>query len=254
MGKEERSKSEEREKEYSDINGGQHIGNNYKNRGDVSKDGIEIELKFLSKGKGTLANISQNALTRQGIIIADDWSTFRRNKFNIERDKVLSKYLNIHKTIEKAGRYVKEHDPSCKRKVIQLAKEDRLEYIKYISQKEINKDRLAKFTILLIIGFHTEELISKYIDSTIERIKELRHGYQIIYIYKDGTQKIENIDSILERFKDPSKFTINFKKCKQQNITIEYDQVTILQIAFHWKNVFQGISTPCLNIFPEDLM
>ena len=37
----------------------------------------------------------------------------------------------------------------------------------------------------------------------------------------------------------------------QTNCIIQSGVKNILRVVFHWKNKFQGIQTPCLNIFKE---
>ena len=72
-------------KKYPTIISAVHIGNSYDSRGDIKlklpkKETRYIELKFLDSGKGTLANISQDALTKLGIFNTISWSEFRKQK------------------------------------------------------------------------------------------------------------------------------------------------------------------------------
>uniref|UniRef100_A0A6C0LMR7 Uncharacterized protein n=1 Tax=viral metagenome TaxID=1070528 RepID=A0A6C0LMR7_9ZZZZ len=249
MGVHERAKSEEREIEYAFINDCKHTGNNYGGRGDVEKNGEEIELKFLSKGKGTLANTTGDLLTKNRIFSCDSWSDYRKKNFEPEREKIISPYRKDHNNLDNIGYHIKANNPKDKKAIMKLAKEDKLGYIKYLSENKFNNERLAKLTLLLIIGFHTEESILSHIDKSFDEIKELKKGYEIIYKYPDGKEVKEDLDKIIKEAQDINKFSIDYKKCKQQNIEILYDSKKILKLAFHWKNIFQGIKTPCLNVF-----
>jgi len=46
----------------------------------------------------------------------------------------------------------------------------------------------------------------------------------------------------------------------ETNVVVEFkdpdtgDWEKLLRIVLHWKNVFQGIATPCLNIFDEGIL
>ena len=69
---------------YKNIKKAVAVGNTYNSPGDVilhfnNGDKRYLELKFLEKsGYGTLANISQDALTLLGIYNCESWSCFRK--------------------------------------------------------------------------------------------------------------------------------------------------------------------------------
>ena len=253
MGKAERAESQSREEEYAINEGGTHNGNDYSTRGDVIlPNGTEVELKYLKSGKGTLGNITQDAFTIYDIFDCLSWSVQRKESGYNEQRKDILKIYNP-KVSDKDGtsivNSIKDIKDEDKEKIINLANKNKIEYIKLLSKSNYNKEKLAKFVMLMIGGFHTIKMIKANMDKSIDDIKNIATDkYKIVYIYPDGNKE-EDIKKIMDIFEDIDKFNIDFKECKQQNIVIRYDKIPILQVVFHWKNKFQGIKTPCLNVF-----
>ncbi len=260
-----------------------HIGNTYGTSiGDIKlidDSDKYLELKFLKSGSGTRANISQDALTKNLLFSSDvkSWNKYRvENNFQIEVLSILKIYRNYKKdisqlknnnsTISKLGAILKkeaETDQDAKKlkeEIEALARIDKLRYIKYLSQQNYIKDNVKKFTILLLMGRHTEESLNEFKDLNLKQTLELiPDNYEIVYIYKNkikkDTYKIEKIFNFINRVED---YDVRIScPIEQSNLTIDFKKgdhwYKTLRFAFHWKNKFQGIETPCLNVFDENL-
>lgn len=133
--------------------------------------------------------------------------------------------------------------------IIKKDANEKRDYIEYLSKKKINKTNLKRFAILILTGNHTKESFIKYADTNPNNLKP-KGNYAVIYIYDNNNMYIENIEPIINNIiKD--NIDIEFLK-GQTNIKIfTGNKFYILRIVFHWKNKFQGIQTPCLNIFDD---
>jgi hypothetical protein len=120
-------------------------------------------------------------------------------------------------------------------------------YINYLKNQEYNKLNLKKFVLLLLFGRHTEQMIMEGMKNSINKILNKKAKYEIYYIYDSKVieknyseiKKILNEDLEIEFGSEETNIIIRTTKTK----------TNIIRIVFHWKNVFQGIKTPCLNIF-----
>ena len=113
---------------------------------------------------------------------------------------------------------------------------------------------IKRFFILLEMGIHKDEEIRDLIvkDDFFQEIQNL-YVYYVNYDGKGILIRKEDIGNKIQReIKKFSDFKIIFPKlkthCKIISITKKGD-IPLLQIVYHWKNVSQGIKTPCLNIF-----
>lgn len=267
-------------KDYFNITYAKHLGNDYTTIGDISfiSDGQEviIEVKMSDKkfGLGTKANISQNALTENKLFEGgvDSWSEFRNKK---QHDLWVMKYLgefkqypnkiagieNVQKNREEKARYlrrVKKRNKAAAKILGDIQKYDREEkeeYLLYLSKQKQVPENTRRFLSLIILGIHKKEEMSALINSDvfIEKAQKLilyygnLSGGEIVVSAQDvgGTLK-----KILFRFKY---FKINFSPdithCKLAGVDDKKNITPLLQIVLHWKNIAQGIKTPCLNIF-----
>jgi hypothetical protein len=271
------------------------IGNSYKFPGDIMvnfRNGVQkyIELKFLKeRGVGTLANISQDALTLLGIYNCQSWSSFRKETKH--RDKVI-KFLNKFKypfgkillsdpnsKIYKAASYLKEIikagnlnvEGVCKKylespkssknqkiasniilEVIKMDKSSRREYLSILKKSNLNKDRLKKFVFLLLTGDHTQKILNTEINKDFSFLKRNINDYEIYYLYKK-TQEIKkenNLDTLYKIFN--KNIDIEIKEGNTNLVIFSIDKgkrTNLIRIVYHWKNKFGGIETPCLNVF-----
>lgn len=220
------------------------------------------ELKF---GKDTLANIGENSLTDVGGLgfFKDvlSWKDYR-SRYGFD-SKVKRELLRINKNVLEMNnsqvanfvRRVKKEigvEKNCEIKIdqilnnssnfpvqivlkaevlkniIQAANQNKEKYIKYLRSKSrfIDIKKLRQFYYQLSLG--------------VTPNKEDLEEYEYYYLTPDGVKHVSKIKRL--------KLKVLFGK---QHILIhgpEFD----LKIVFHWKNVMQGIQTPCLNIFKID--
>ncbi|MBU1131410.1 hypothetical protein KJ840_04725 [Patescibacteria group bacterium] len=268
-------------REYSNIVTAQHLGNSYDNTGDIllklssgKEIYIEIKMSATKSGIGTKANISQNALTNGGLFKNDpkSWSDFRSE---LRHDTWVDGLLNKHKNypsninniknkkirLEEKARYLRklaEGDNGLAKNILDKIRfkdrKEKIVYLNYLKKQKQDPEMIKRFFILLEMGIHKDEEIKDLIikDNFFQEIQNL----YVYYVNYDGRKiliKKENvgnkIQKIIKRFLG---FKIVFPKlkthCKIIGITKKGD-IPLLQVVYHWKNIAQGIKTPCLNIF-----
>lgn len=248
-----------------------------------------IELKFLNGGKGTLANISQDSLTTLGIYDCESWSDFRKR--NGHQEKICNflngfKYpnsseftLNKKNTIYNKAEYLKKIigpkekniEKICKEivtrptgvstqkiqaakiilNIIDYDKKIRILYLDLLSSEKYNKKILKKFCILLIMGVHNNKELGNLIFQSNLKIP---NNYLTYYLYKNNLKIIKEDNTSLIKKILTNDIEIDIKK-EQTNLVvnsvIKTNKISIIRIVYHWKNKFQGIQTPCLNIFHQ---
>ncbi|OGY48785.1 MAG: hypothetical protein A3J65_03820 [Candidatus Buchananbacteria bacterium RIFCSPHIGHO2_02_FULL_45_11b] len=269
-----RSIAKKIKKDFSDITSVRHLGNDYATIGDISfmyyGQEIIVEAKMSDKksGRGTKANISQNALTENKLFGGgvDSWSEFRNKK---RHDLWVMKYLdefkeypeNLPQDKENKARYLRKFKKKNKKAaeiLNEIQKRDRREkeeYLLYLSKQKQIPENIRRFLSLIILGIHKKEKISALIrsDDFIFKAQKL-----ILYYGNLSDKKIivssEDVGSSLKKILSKFKyFKINFSPdvtcCKLVGVDSKGNNVTLLQIVLHWKNIAQGIKTPCLNIF-----
>jgi len=257
-----------------------HLGNRYDNTGDIliiSKGKeffIEIKMSNTKKGIGTKANISQDALTENRLFgkKTKSWSKFRQDK---KHEKWVNDYLNrftrYPKSIleitnftlqkEEKARYLRElakkRNKKAKSILGNIQKEDKkekIEYLIYLSNQKQQKEIVKRFFILITLGIHRKEELENLIKN-----KNFFQEVQNLFVYYSNASKGKitarkedagkRIKRILEEYSD---FKIIFPEglthCKIVGVEGEVSRA-LLRIVFHWKNIAQGIKTPCLNIF-----
>ncbi|MEM2499354.1 MAG: hypothetical protein QXU30_04330 [Sulfolobales archaeon] len=280
------------------------IGRTYDEPGDIkliSSEGktIYIELKLVEKGKGTRANISQDALTKLGLIYNPSgptisWSQFRKkNNFDkrvldeLERFKA---YPPSVRRKEEKARYLRDKlirpspgSPVDKRahellsssrdpkerlaaeivlNILKIARDDKISYLKYLKGLHQDSENIKKFAILLLLGFHKMNALKKGFENFDKVIASLNSGnfnFRTYYVIKESCEVIlEDLSCWIPKLLQAN-FKIEFPE-GETNVTIGYSDVNgdgykpILRVVFHWKNVFQGIQTPCLNVFDEGIL
>lgn len=289
-------------KDFPSVQKGKHIGNTYGSIGNIKitlTGGKEVylELKFLSSGTGTRANIGQDSLTDLKLIASKNgkkgvaWSTFREERKHLRWvRKLLNKYKYYPKKIKEIKKGKKEiyQKALCLKKVIKVKKrnsakvarevllqskisskkkkaaeiileiikrdrKEKLKYLNYLRGLKQNHKNIKKFLFLIMAGNHTKKLLEEKWSNTLpEIISTFKKDYYTYYVYKkslgvekeDHRKKLKNLIN--------KKIFLSFPK-KQTNVLICFKEdkktTTLLRVVFHWKNKFQGIQTPCLNIF-----
>jgi len=266
-------------KDFINITSVRHLGNRYDNTGDIliiskkNKFFIETKMSDTKSGIGTKANISQDALTEYHLFMGKvkSWSRFRQEK---NHDKWVNDFLNqftnypqnilkiTDSTLQKEekARYLRKLANKNKKardvlnNIHGKDKKEKIKYLVYLNNKRQQKKMVKRFFILIILGIHRKEELENLIkkDNFFQEIQNLFVYYgnaskgRIISRREDVGERIKKI---LEKYSD---FKIIFPKglthCKIIGIKGEVSR-PLLQIVFHWKNIAQGIKTPCLNIF-----
>ncbi len=273
--------SKEIKKDFPNVKKAIHLGNRYDNTGDIlllnfdnSKYFIELKMSDTKFGVGTKANISQDALTENNLFIGKvkSWSEFRNEN---QHDKWVNNYLN---TFHKYPNYINELSNTTKikeekarylrklktegnllaknilNKIHELDKQEKIKYLRYLSTQQQNEEMVKRFFILIILGVHKKNELKSLIENE-NFFYEIQNFY-IYYANRDKNNIIVRLENTGERIKKIinkfSKFKIIFPQnkthCKLVGIR-DNNYIPLLQIVLHWKNIAQGIKTPCLNIF-----
>ncbi len=160
--------------DYPDLKSAKHLGNRYDNIGDIllklpgSELYLEIKISDTKSGKGTRANISQDALTENKLFVGRvvSWSDFRKswqhdqwvddelNFFKKYPKKILDKKPNF----EEKARYLRDKKiTKILSKIREKDRKEKIEYLNYLSRQEQNPEMLKRFYILLMLGIHKKE-------------------------------------------------------------------------------------------------
>lgn len=268
-------------RDFPNIKRAHHLGNRYDNTGDIliilvsgSQNFVEVKMSATREGVGTKANISQDALTDNYLFLGkpQSWSEFRKHKGH---DRWVNSYLSTFKRYpshifkianpilqkEEKARYLRKLKSEGNKKAISILnkihtedRKEKLEYLRYLSKQKQQKEMIKKFFILLVLGIHRKNELQDLIKraSFFSEVRSLTIYYansykSMITVRKEDTGK--RIKSLLDEF---SRFEISFPsgltQCKLVGVKGK-NSVSLLQIVFHWKNIAQGIKTPCLNVF-----
>jgi len=281
--------------EHRNIKIAKAIGNDYSTPGDIcieldNNKKRYIELKFLEKdGVGTLANISQNAMTSLGIFNCQSWQSFRKeidhkqkvitllNQFTYPFGKIkdsdpdfkiseaaefLKEKINTgHRNVENVCQeHIDSPNSSENQKLIsnlilKIIKMDRVFKIKYLSMlknAELDKDKLKKFAFLVLTGSHTQEILNSEMLKDFSSLEKSIDNYDVYYLYKKtlSIDKEDNLNNLYKIFEND--IGVEIKEDETNLIIYSLDgsiRTDLIRVVYHWKNKFQGIETPCLNIF-----
>jgi hypothetical protein len=260
-----------------------HIGNEYgKEVGDIklimrddSTHFLELKASETPFGRGTLANISQNAITEYELLIPpingtiQSWSDFREANCHRARIKALLDHYRIgqHMEYEDKARFLRDKSDagdSLAKEIVEsiteLANKDKKDYINYIRAFSPNEENIIKFVFCLVNGIHTKGEIKLVFTSVSSgSLRDIYQELTTLYANTRGeevviTEKKGKMKSLLT---DNRCFSFLFPEEAGQskhNYIVCYDKRTgaekkLLSFVFHWKNVFQGIQTPCINVF-----
>jgi hypothetical protein len=283
------------------------IGRSYDEPGNIKlllADGriAYVELKLVESGKGTRANLGQDALTKFRLFRGDgvlSWSMFRKKtgfdnavleklrSYNYYDRTRLLKYKGDEK--ERRARYLRDllrpkpgeavekavmraltsPDPKIKEaarivgEILELARLDKLKYLEHLKSLEQDPEAIRKFSILILLGVHKEDVMERaynYFDHFIRSLLKGNFVYRTYYVRKrDCEVCVEDLTSLIDKLLKIKDFRITFPE-NETNCIIEFldpdsgEWRKLLRVVFHWKNVFQGIATPCLNIFDEEVL
>lgn len=267
--------------DFLKIKKARHLGNRYDNTGDIlilsnkKEFFIETKMSDTKTGIGTKANISQDALTENFLFKNDpkSWSELRSDKKHeewvndylnrfVKYPKYILKITNLILQKEEKARYLRElkkRKNKIAEDILNLIherdKKEKIEYLNYLKGQKQQREMIKRFFILITLGIHKKEVLENLIKSNnfFQEIQNLFVYYSNIFRGKVIVRKEdlgEKVRRILEKFSD---FAIvlpkNVTHCKIVGIKKSGSQEPFLQIVLHWKNIAQGIKTPCLNIF-----
>lgn len=284
-------------RDFGEIKQAEHIGNTYGagEIGDIKiliTDWKYIELKMSEskKGKGTLANISQNALTLLNLFEDKNmmsWSQYREYQgFPSKVLAILNLYkeypsktsrVSLNRQIIKKGAFLKKkfvdstglknvtnvvcdytkspdisQEASIICRIIQLARKDKIDYLNYLKKRVQNSENIKKFIIAMLLGYHTQAQIERILNLNYTAIFTILDTYYVYYTNESDGNIITSKDNLGKEIQNIIKSDVEIIfSDNQTNCIIQANGKNELRIVFHWKNKFQGIETPCLNIFKE---
>lgn len=267
-------------KNFPNLKKAEYIGNKYgSSRGDIKiyfgnqgEEFIELKASESEKGKNTLANISQNAVTVYGLIKGKNilsWSEFRNlNDFEKKVKALLNRYsyprpFDLFTKARFIRKKVNMNDLKAikiKKSIFKLAKQDKKAYIKYIEKFPVNEESIKKFIFCLVNGIHTgRDILSFTKNVDLEFFKKQRDLITTLYgnVINDKiiiTKAKNKIGALLNNYEN---FHFSFPAESGDNVYTYLscqkldtkEDIKIIGLVFHWKNIFQGIKTPCINVF-----
>ena len=255
------------------VAGATHTGNRYDSPGDIRltlRDAsrevlVETKLSDSEAGVGTAANISQDALTKYGIFTdVEAWSAWRRRRGYAEVvGRILDRWPPARRvgTIPDKGRLVRDaarNDPvarSIQDAVVAYANDDRSAYQALLRTKPVNAERLREFVLALFMGAHTAAEINELLESGLPRTPaDVPANYYVYYTnFKHGRIVVRShTPDTLKQLLSVTDYRLELEHgTHTAHITAQAgdDRVELLHFLHHWKNVFIGIETPCINVF-----
>ena len=135
--------------------------------------------------------------------------------------------------------------------IVNIARNDKLAYIQYLRCLNQNTELIKKFTISILLGYHTMEQLNYILSIPYQEVYNLLERYYVYYtnIRDDNIIVTREELGALVREIISNDLIIYFPHNRTNCIIQNDNGDNILRIVIHWKNIFQGISTPCLNIF-----
>lgn len=268
---------------YPEIAEAHHVGNEYGTEmGDIklimedsSAHYLELKASETPFGRGTLANISQDSVTEYELLIPpagsriQSWSEFReRQGLRSAIQEVLDRYrIAPCLRFEDKARFIRDeansgnlHARRVIDTIIDLANTDKKNYINYLKNYAPNEENIIKFVFCLLNGIHTMPEIKRFMGSvSTSDLKDRYEELTTLYANVQGgnvviTERKSKIKAMLE---EHYRFSILFPEEFEEsnnNYIVCYNKISgeekrLLSFVFHWKNVCQGIQTPCMNVF-----
>lgn len=243
-----------------------HVGKTHSVNGDIqllkqSDTGAllvkTIELKFVKKTKkGTLANLGQDFLYRNNVFDLS-WKEHSKD-FNLQEKiiDIMKKYgyanksISTQKAFTEEGRRIREDAKKgdmyamiCKDEIIKLANSEKMKFLEKVDY--VSKEDLKLFYINMIFGNHRINSYDKDISKHIET-NNVDGQIEIYYLnLNDGSVATEDseLEGLISEHFDMEHTIEN--AC----VTITYKREPIMRISLNYKNVFQGIKNPAINVF-----
>jgi hypothetical protein len=114
---------------------------------------------------------------------------------------------------------------------------------------------IKRFSILLILGVHTKKKIKEYSETPIEELHNETDLYMMYIGNRDDNtiRDMKPMDYISRLIDKEFSYRINIQDTSSLEIVTEWEgeEKPILSASLNWKNKFQGIENPSVNIFPQ---
>jgi hypothetical protein len=141
--------------------------------------------------------------------------------------------------------------------ILDLDREEKLAYFDHLREAEQNPRNVETFAHLIVCGYHTADALREHFDDDLDEIKRLLEtdSYRLYEVNKNsGTVSVENPSELLAGFEwADTRVEIPDDGTSVSVVTgPPGNRRRVLNIAYNWKNKFQGIQTPSMNVFvPE---
>ena len=141
--------------------------------------------------------------------------------------------------------------------ILDLDREEKLAYFDHLREAEQNPRNVETFAHLIVCGYHTADALGEHFDDDLAEIKRLLEtdSYRLYEVNRNsGTVTVENPSELLAGFEwEDTRVEIPADGTSVSVVTgPPGDRRRVLNIAYNWKNKFQGIQTPSMNVFvPE---
>ncbi|SFR30903.1 MULTISPECIES: hypothetical protein [Halorubrum] len=141
--------------------------------------------------------------------------------------------------------------------ILDLDREEKLAYFDHLRDAEQNPRNVETFAHLIVCGYHTADALEAHFDDDLDEIKRLieTNSYRLYEVNRNsGTVTVENPSELLAGFE----WADTRVEIPEDGTSVSVvtgppdDRRRVLNIAYNWKNKFQGIQTPSMNVFvPE---
>ncbi|MEZ3162808.1 hypothetical protein ABNG03_02540 [Halorubrum sp. RMP-47] len=141
--------------------------------------------------------------------------------------------------------------------ILDLDREEKLAYFDHLRAADQNPRNVETFAHLIVCGYHTADALEEHFDDDLDEIKRLLEAdaYRLYEVNKNsGTVSVENPSELLAGFDwQDTRVEIPEDGTSVSVVTgSPDDRRRVLNVAYNWKNKFQGIQTPSMNVFvPE---
>lgn len=194
----------------------------------------------------------------------------------IQKKETLGRYIRnlINNTVGSISEAIQSTDPALKQAgkikqaIMTFDKKMKKKYLTYLSNKQLNSDRLKAFSLVVTGGYHVKEHIMEYVD-VVDRVKKEVNGvgnvfddYKVFYAYLDPDLEDVAVDQgeqerTIEKLSNKENWTLSIKydKSEIENTSYKVGYIednefhSVFRLALNWKNVFQGVRNPAVNGF-----
>ncbi|QWC18485.1 hypothetical protein [Halorubrum sp. 2020YC2] len=141
--------------------------------------------------------------------------------------------------------------------ILELDREEKLAYFDHLRAAEQNPRNVETFAHLIVCGYHTADALREHFDEDLDEIKRLlaADAYRLYEVNRNSaTVTDENPAELLAGFEwEDTRVEVPEDGTSVSVVTgPPGNRRRVLNIAYNWKNKFQGIQTPSMNVFvPE---